>query len=246
MTNPEKISIYGLKIDVINYSILSERIIGAISSNSKLIITYANANTINRIFRNEALKKAVQSFDIIHPDGVGIFIASKLLFGKGGLRSRFTGSDYYPILISELIRNNFSISFYGDTRETLMEIQKQHTDLNIRSMVQYVPDTPGEMYESLMNSSADVLLVGHGFPRQEEWILNNQGKLNYKVIIAVGDGMKVFAGTKLRGPKIFSVLGLEWFIRFLSNPVKYFKRYIIGNPLFLYRIIMLKMRNLRV
>jgi N-acetylglucosaminyldiphosphoundecaprenol N-acetyl-beta-D-mannosaminyltransferase len=60
----------------------------------------------------------------------------------------------------------------------------------------------------------------------------------------VGDGIKVFAGIKLRGPGFIRAIGMEWFVRFLSNPFKYWKRYIWGNPLFLYRIFRDKMAKL--
>jgi N-acetylglucosaminyldiphosphoundecaprenol N-acetyl-beta-D-mannosaminyltransferase len=63
------------------------------------------------------------------------------------------------------------------------------------------------------------------------------------VIIAVGDGIKVFAGNKRRGPKILQKLGLEWFVRFIFEPKRLWKRYLFGIPLFIFRVIKFKFMN---
>jgi N-acetylglucosaminyldiphosphoundecaprenol N-acetyl-beta-D-mannosaminyltransferase len=88
------------------------------------------------------------------------------------------------------------------------------------------------------------LIIGLGQPLQEKWINDNHAQLNASVLIAVGDGIKVFAGEKRRGPLFMRKLGLEWLIRLFFNPFKYFNRYMVGIPVFLYRIIRAKLSKL--
>ena len=64
--------------------------------------------------------------------------------------------------------------------------------------------------------------------------------LKVKVVLAVGDGIKVIAGNRYRGPKVIRKMGMEWIIRLFSEPKRLWKRYLIGIPLFLYRIFKLK------
>jgi|SRR4030095_3283238 len=245
MSEAGKIDIYGLKIDNISYVDLENIITDAFLQNKKLLITYANANTINSIYKNKRLKDKLNSFDAIHPDGVGIYVASKFLFGSKGIREIMNGSDFYPILTELAIKNRCKIFFFGHTNAILNLIKSNHPELNI-SGTQNGYDFKNTDVITLINYSCpDIIIIGLSFPKQEEWVLNNIDNLNCKICICVGDGIKVFSGTKFRGPRILRTLGFEWFFRFLNNPLKYFSRYLIGNPLFLYRIIRLKFRKFK-
>jgi N-acetylglucosaminyldiphosphoundecaprenol N-acetyl-beta-D-mannosaminyltransferase len=239
--NNEKINIFGVHIDKIDYGILLSRIYISISQNKKLTAAYANVNTLNLLYNNPKLKGILNSFDIVHPDGIGAYYASLFLYGKNGFRQRITGSDFYPLLIKESIKRNWRIYFLGHNIKTLEKIKPANQDLNIAGYTEgFNFDTP-DIIEKVNNSRADILIAGLGFPGQEEWIKANENQLNCKVILAVGDGIKVFSKTKIRGPAVLGKIGLEWLVRLIINPRRYWKRYLIGNPVFLYRIIKLKL-----
>ena len=234
-------NIKGLKIDNTDYNSLLEFISDAVSNNLKKNISYANANTINRIYRNNSLLDLLNSFDLIHPDGTGIYLASRLLFKKEGLKEKITGSDFYPILANAAIKNNWKIFFFGHDAETLNKIKSVYPKLNICGFNEGYNYNNDELINKINAASPDIIITGLGFPKQEEWIITNKDKINYNVNLAVGEGIKIFAGTKIRGPVFFRKLGLEWLVRVIVNPLKYGKRYLLGNPLFLYRIFRLKM-----
>jgi exopolysaccharide biosynthesis WecB/TagA/CpsF family protein len=241
--NPDKIEIAGLGIDNVSYSDLLHTVAGSVTANKKTIITYVNAHTINLIYRDKSLIELLNSFDIIHPDGVGIYAASKFLYGKNGFKERITGSDLYPMLIDTSIKNNYKLFFFGHDEDTLNKIRLNYPALNICGTVEGYEYNDNNVVSAINDSMPDILIIGLSFPKQEKWLITHKDKLNFKVGICVGDGIKVFAGIKRRGPKFLQTLGLEWTARLLLNPVKYFSRYVIGNPLFLYRIIMLKIRK---
>jgi N-acetylglucosaminyldiphosphoundecaprenol N-acetyl-beta-D-mannosaminyltransferase len=245
MNDIGKIEICGLKIDNAGNSDLEKRIIDSIAQNKKLLITYANANTINKIYNDKQLAVKLNSFDIIHPDGAGIYMASKILYGANGFKTRMTGSDFYPVVAEAAIKNRWKIFFFGHSENTLNKINDNCPDLNIAGLQKGYDFNDDEVISSINTAQPEIVIIGLSFPKQEEWILNNIGKLNCKVYLCAGDGIKVFSGTKFRGPKIMRTLGFEWFFRFLANPVKYFNRYLLGNPLFLYRIITLKFRKFK-
>lgn len=241
--NKRSIYIWNLRIDITGYQEILARISYAIKNNSNLTITYANANTLNKVYHKKEISDKLNAFDIIHPDGIGIHRAAGFLNkGLTGLK-RMTGSDLYPLLINECINRNFPVFFFGHREKTLSKIQKKFPGLKICGMNVGYDFNDEQLLEIINKSHASLLIVGLGQFKQEEWILKNCGNLNIPVIIAVGDGIKVFAGTKIRGPELARKIGLEWLFRLLGNPLKYWFRYTIGNSLFLMRIIISKLTN---
>jgi len=240
----ESVNINGIEIDITDYSHLLQQINEAISENRTLYIAYANANSVNISFGQPELKSYLKKFDIIHPDGIGTKFAINFLrpgFYKG---SRFTGSDFYPHLTADAIKHNRKLFFFGNTEEVLNKISGNNHGLQIAGLHNGYNFENEKVITQINASKADVLIVGLGTPLQEKWIAEHRERINCRVMICVGDGISVFAGTRQRGPALLRAIGMEWLYRLMSSPLKYFKRYIIGNPLFLYRIIILKMRKL--
>ncbi len=158
-----------------------------------------------------------ERFDFIHPDGIGVYFASKYLYKKSGLTKRFTGSDFYPFLIEQAIERNWKLFFFGDSDTTLEKIKTQNLNLNVVGIHNGYDYVNLDLVKKINISNPDILIVGLGCPKQEKWIIENYSNLNVNVIIAVGDGIKVFAGNKIRGPLVLRQLGLEWFVRLISN-----------------------------
>lgn len=239
--NSDKFNIFGLDINKADYPGLLKQIITAIESKQKITIGYANAHILNNIFKNYKHREILSSFNIIHPDGIGVYLASRFLYRKKGMARRMTGSDFYPMLIEEGIKRKWSFFFFGHENKTLEKIGVCNPELTIAGYSEGYNFDTDSVINQINSSGTDILIVGLGFPKQEEWIFENKNRLYCHVIIAVGDGIKVFSGTKIRGDLFIRRLGFEWFVRTITNPGKYWKRYLIGNPLFLLRIIKLKL-----
>lgn len=238
------LNISGCIINNIDYSGLIAEINNCILSSSQTAIAYANANTVNLSFKFPELVNSLRTFDIIHPDGIGIRIAAMILNKPFDSADRFTGSDFYPLLINDSIKKNRCFYFFGHDKETLNRISSAYPELKISGKHEGYSYSDEQVIEEINKNPVDFLVIGLGTPNQEIWAAKHRCRLNSKVIICVGDGIQVFAGKKKRGPLFFRKMGLEWLWRFFTNPVKYFSRYFIGNPLFLYRIISIKMRKL--
>lgn len=232
--------IFDISLTNISASSFIEIINSALLGNSQVKFTYATAATLNIVYKDQELVKIYRIFNLIHPDGIGVFIASKYLYGKNVLIKRFTGSDFYPILIKESIKRNWKYFILGDNDETLNLIPNVNPELQIVGTQNGFEYSNVDLIRKINTSVPDILILGLGCPNQEIWIYENFKKINAKVILAVGDGIKVFAGNKIRGPKIIQRIGLEWLIRLLTNFRKYWKRYLIGIPLFIFRVIKFK------
>jgi len=90
--------------------------------------------------------------------------------------------------------------------------------------------------ESIVDSSADIVWVGLGTPKQD-WEVERIARSLPVLAIAVGAAFDFSAGTKRTAPEWVSRLGLEWFFRLMSEPRRLWKRYLIGNAVFLWSVL---------
>jgi N-acetylglucosaminyldiphosphoundecaprenol N-acetyl-beta-D-mannosaminyltransferase len=238
--NSNCIKIFGVKINKLTNEGFLNLISHAITNRLKITIAYANAHTLNQCHSNIALAELLNSMDYIHPDGVGVFWASKKLYGKSGLNERITGSDFYPLLINECIRNDWSIFFFGHRNATLEKISQLHPNLRIAGTAEGYDYDNDEVIQKINESRPDILIIGLSFPLQEKWMREFKEMIDCRVLLAVGEGIKVFSGEKKRGPVLLRKFGLEWLVRVVSNPASNLNRYLTGNPQFVTRVIMQK------
>lgn len=236
-----KLDILYVEISKVDYSDIQISIKNTFLEGKQIVITGANVNTINLALENLKFREVLSNFNLLHPDGIGVFLASKFLYGKNGFSKRITGSDFYIELIKESLKNNWSFFFFGDTDETLSKISKANPDLYVKGFCNGFNFNNDKLIKDINTAKPDILIVGLGSPKQEDWIVTNRDNVNAKVIVAVGDGIKVFAGTKKRGTKLVRILGLEWFVRLINEPKRLWKRYIIGIPLFILRVLKYKL-----
>lgn len=239
----DTLEILTCKINPVYYDVLLSIIDHSIIKEKNTSVTFANAHIINLTQVDKEFRNYLKEFDIIHPDGIGLYLAIRFLYPKSKKIKRMTGSDFYKELIPHSIKQDYSFYFLGDTDNTLNRIPLNIPDLKINGMNNGFGFNNDLVIDSINKSNSDILIVGLGSGFQEKWIIENKSRINTKVIIAVGDGIKIFAGTKKRGPKIIQNIGLEWFVRFLYEPKRLWKRYFIGIPLFIFRVIKFKFSN---
>jgi N-acetylglucosaminyldiphosphoundecaprenol N-acetyl-beta-D-mannosaminyltransferase len=236
-------NLFGIRLHNVSYLEILDSIQYAIKNHSQLSICYANINSINLAYADESIKTLFSNFDIAHPDGFGVYLSLKILFGKQAPSNRINGSDFYESLIQYGIEHDYNFFFFGDEDITLNQINSNHHKLKIVGTQNgYEFDSPS-LISRINKSSPDILIVGLGTPKQEAWIVQNKQELKVNVIISVGDGIKVFSGTKKRGPKFLQIIGLEWLVRLFFDPKRLWKRYFIGIPLFIFRVLKFKFMN---
>lgn len=229
-----------LKINTTSYSQILASIENAIRNNIQITINYLNFHSINCLLQDGEFFQAINSSDIVFPDGTGIWLASKLHSAKSWERFNFTDSGFR--FLADCERNNWNLFFIGSNNNTidkmLISIYKKLPRLKIVGTHNgYDNLYSDELFNDINNKSPHILFVGMGTPKQEVWIHKNRNRISAPVIFSVGDLFNLYAGTKTRGPKIARVLGLEWMFRIFSNPKSYFKRYVKGIPQFTWNLI---------
>jgi N-acetylglucosaminyldiphosphoundecaprenol N-acetyl-beta-D-mannosaminyltransferase len=92
------------------------------------------------------------------------------------------------------------------------------------------------LIQAINASGAKILIVAFGAPRQELWLNRHHGELQIPVRVGVGGLLDFYSGRMPRAPQWMREIGLEWAFRLSREPGRLWRRYVIGNPLFLYRV----------
>jgi N-acetylglucosaminyldiphosphoundecaprenol N-acetyl-beta-D-mannosaminyltransferase len=237
-TTIEKIRVGLTVIDNVDYEDVFERIRNAVESGGRFSTLYANAHIVRLIKKNEDLRGALERADVVFPDGTGVWLASKLL-DFPGFKKRFNWTDHGHRFLAECEERGWSIFFIGATPDAIEKaernIKRLYPKLKFLGAMNGFEDVERTDVVERVNAAApDVLYVGMGSPKQEVWIDRHFDELNVRVAQAVGDLFTFFAGSKVRGPRLFQRLGLEWAFRLVRHPRRYFVRYVWGIPVFLW------------
>ena len=182
----------------------------------------------------------MKHFDHLHSDGIGVFYARKLLC-KSEKNINFNWSDNASKFLRFCEANSYSIYFLGSTTETMNKavenIKQEFPSLEICGWNNGYGDLKKNIVEKINIAKPNILWTGLGTFKQEMWIIENIEMLNCNVVQAVGDIFSLFAKTKKRGPVVVQKMGLEWFVRLFYNPRRYFRRYVVGIPVFIYFVL---------
>lgn len=84
----------------------------------------------------------------------------------------------------------------------------------------------------MAESGADMMFVAFSSPKKEYWVNKYLKQLNIPFVMGVGGSFDVVAGVTDRAPLWMQKHGLEWFYRFIQEPRRMWKRYIVGNVKF--------------
>lgn len=201
---------------------------------------------------NEPFRLALQSADLLLPDGVGIVWASRLQGGK--IRTRVTGSDLFREVCEFFSRRGGgSFFFLGSSPPVLRRIAerlaREYPAIQVAGVLSppyqesFSPAQEDAMVEAVNASGARVLWVGMTAPKQELWLSRNAGRLKIPHAAAVGAVFDFYAGTVRRSRPFWQKLGLEWLPRLLREPRRLWRRNLISTPLFLWRLFCWRLRR---
>jgi exopolysaccharide biosynthesis WecB/TagA/CpsF family protein len=178
---------------------------------------------------------------LVLPDGVGVDMAAKLLYGEP-FPSNLNGTDFVPHFIIST-PEPIKVALLGATRRNAEAALKNLARLAPQHQVELIHDGFFSKEEEpavlarIAEFRPDVLLVAMGVPRQELWIASKMTPAHCTLPIAVGALLDFLSGAVPRAPLWVRRWRLEWVFRLLVEPGRLWRRYIVGNPVFLFRVL---------
>ncbi len=232
-----------LDLDVNNLTMLEA--VGAmqkcLEEEQKACIYFVNPDCLNKMVSDREYLSTLQGGEFIFPDGIGLVIAGKML--KTPLKENINGTDMLPYLSRMAAAKGYSIFLLGGkpgiAEKAAKNISSAYGVTIAGTAHGYFDHQKGnmEIIRKINSAAPDILLVGFGAPLQEKWIAEYRDQIGAKMLMGVGGLFDFYSGTIRRAPSWIREIGFEWVYRILQEPGRMWRRYVIGNPLFLFRVI---------
>lgn len=212
----------------------------------KVLINTINAHSFNVAQKDELFAEALAKGDYLIPDGASIIKACKWLKAKSQPKERIAGWDLFAFEMEKLEGRSKKVMFMGSSEKVLALIRerasKDYPNLEIITYSPpYKPEFSDEdnaaIIKAINDANPDLLWIGMTAPKQEKWTYQHWNELNIHCHVGtIGAVFDFYAGTAQRAPKWWQEHSLEWLYRLIKEPKRMWRRYVLGNPLFLWNI----------
>lgn len=218
----------------------------------KMLINTINAHSFNTAQKDELFADALKNGDYLIPDGASILLACRWLKAKSQPKDRIAGWDLFSFEMERLegrckrekVRGK--VMFMGSSEKVLAKIrEKAAVDYPNLDVVTYSPPYKPEfsdednaaIIKAINEADPDLLWIGMTAPKQEKWTYQHWNELNIHCHVGtIGAVFDFYAGTAKRAPQWWQDHSLEWLYRLCLEPKRMWRRYLLGNPLFLWNI----------
>ena len=218
-----------------------QKIDDLVKSKTSHHVAFINAHCLNIAYKDRAYKQVLRECSAVFADGIGAKIGAAMMGFK--VEENVNGTDMFPLLA----QMPFRIYLFGGSPEVAKTALEKSRAIGGKAEFIGCADgffkgkSEAELFAELDELKPDIVLVAMGVPKQEMWISQNLSRLPGCVAIGVG-GLLDFVSERIpRAPLWMRKLNIEWCFRLYCEPVRLFKRYIIGNPLFIMRVCQSKL-----
>lgn len=235
-----RVNVAGIAIDDLTEDETVARIDELLSDGGPHYMAVVNAAKIVAANRDEKLRRLLAEADLITADGMSVVWASRLVGHP--LRERVTGIDLFERLIEHAAQRGLRVYFLGArdeaVRGTVERFAQKHPDLQVAGFCNgyFKQEDSEKIAAQIRDSAADLLFVAMGSPAQEYWIASNIARTGAGFALGVGGSFDHLSGQARRAPLWMQRAGLEWFYRLIREPRRMWRRYLIGNTLFIWLV----------
>jgi N-acetylglucosaminyldiphosphoundecaprenol N-acetyl-beta-D-mannosaminyltransferase len=237
---PPVLNLFGIPIVNTTMDEAVQWIIDRAGRDERGSLAFVNPDCLNIAWSHGGYREFLRAAERVLPDGIGIHLGCRML-GQG-LRANVNGTDLFPRLCESAAREGLAVYLLGArpgiARAAADAMVQRYPELVVagaRDGYFQSDEEPG-VVDAINASGARILLVAFGAPRQELWIAHWRDRLEVPVAMGVGGLFDFYSGRIARAPVWMREIGLEWVYRLMQEPGRMWRRYVIGNPLFLYRV----------
>jgi N-acetylglucosaminyldiphosphoundecaprenol N-acetyl-beta-D-mannosaminyltransferase len=238
------IPLLGVNVSRVNPVLAVRQICEWVGQKHRAYVCVAPVATLVDARRDPEYLAVINAAGMVTPDGMPVVWLAR---ARG---CRDIERTYGPDLLLEVCNHGQDLGlrhfFYGATEDTLRKLQQKLHGLFPRILVvgHYAPpfrrqvvQEEAQVIDRMNSSGADIVWVGLGSPKQDFWMHLHRPLLNASVIVGAGAAFDFCSGVKPQAPRWMRPLGLEWFFRLCCEPRRLWKRYLVGNSLFLIYLI---------
>jgi N-acetylglucosaminyldiphosphoundecaprenol N-acetyl-beta-D-mannosaminyltransferase len=239
------VEVLGVRVHAISVRQLVSVVAQSIAQEERLIVAYVNAHALNLAYKLPWFRAFLNQSELVFCDGFGVKWGARLLGYH--LPHRFTPPDWLGKLAQ--VAGSHGLTFFllgarpGVAEKAAAVLQAQVPTLRVVGTHHgYFEKSPGHpdneaVVQAINAARPDMLIVAFGMPTQEQWLHENWARLEAGAALTVGAAFDYLAGEVQRGPRWMTDHGLEWLSRLVVEPRRLWRRYLLGNPLFLWRVV---------
>ncbi len=240
---PQKRNLFGVEVSAVTYAETCDAILQATRLRQPAIVSAFAVHALIEASTAPELRNKANRFAIITPDGQPVRWALNWLHGAR-LRHNVAGTELMWRLCEQAAQERVSIYLYGSSPETISALQAKlqaaFPDLEIAGAESppFRPLSAAEdeaMVERVNASGAGLMFLGLGCPKQDYFAAAHVDRIQ-AVQLCVGAAFDFHAGTKAIAPKWMQRRGLEWLFRLYQEPGRLWKRYLVTNSIFIYKL----------
>jgi N-acetylglucosaminyldiphosphoundecaprenol N-acetyl-beta-D-mannosaminyltransferase len=241
----DRVNVLGVGVDPLTVGDLHAEVGRLVRGGRGGLVLNVNAHCLNLCYADPALRGFFNAADVVFCDGAGVMLAARLLGRR--IPERITYADWTWRLAPFAAAEGFSLFLLGArpgvAQAAADKLKEHHPDLKIVGVYHGyfdhwagAPESEAVVRE--INAAApDILLVGLGMPLQEYWLMENAHRLDVGAALTGGAVFDYVSGRLSRGPRLLTRNGFEWLARLLLEPRRLWRRYLLGNPLFILRVL---------
>jgi N-acetylglucosaminyldiphosphoundecaprenol N-acetyl-beta-D-mannosaminyltransferase len=206
-------------------------------------VMYVNAHVVNQSRELPELHAALRRADLVYCDGYGVRLAARTL--DLPVPHRMTGADWVWGLAALCELTGQSVYLLGSDPGVAAaageRLRRWYPRLEIAGSHHgwFDIDSPHNerVLEDIAARKPNIVLVGMGTPKQELWADRYAERVDADVLWTVGALFDYLSGRVPRAPRWLADNGLEWIFRLAIEPQRMWRRYLLGNPAFLTRVM---------
>ena len=241
---PEKVNLFGLDVSVVDYEKATDAIIQSAKRNQSAVVSCHAAHAIVTFSGDKQLREMANQFQMITPDGQPVRWAMNWLH-RARLKDRVYGPELMNRVCQRACDEQVKIFFYGGASEEVLDALENNVRENypgLKIVGNYSPPfrelTESEkesVLKRIDDSEAQIVFIGLGCPKQDIFAFENRDRIR-AVQVCVGAAFDFHAGTKKMAPRWMQRTGTEWLYRLCQEPGRLWKRYLVTNSQFIWRV----------
>ena len=230
----------GVRVDALPLDEAAEEVLGWASSGAAGAVHLCNAYSLALAERDPGFRRTLNRGDLNLPDGMPLVWAARRL-GFHQLRSRVYGPQLMQAVIDRGRSRRLRHYLYGSTPAVVdrlaASLRAAHPGVVIVAAESppfrpLHPEESDALVARVRAAKPGVVWVGLGTPRQDRFVDEFRARLG-TTLVAVGAAFDFLAGTKPQAPRLLQEHGLEWAYRLACEPRRLWRRYLVGNVVFL-------------